>query len=328
VRNRTEYHYITLHWFLCNIRFLNRLNKRLYSCLSIGASVSIGSGSTTLGDLAFLDVFDLDLLLVVFDLDLLAFRDELFPDFELLFDLFLELLDFFERFDLRDFERDLLLDFFGIRDFRVLLEPRLAERDLLRDFFGALGVRARREDFFFEAERLTLFDTLRLELFEALGVRLRRLDLRRDADRLALLDFFGAIGVRLLRFELLRLVLFEADLFLDAFGVWLRRLELRLEADLLVLLDFGLLFFGALGVRLRRLELTLEADRLVLLDFDFFGAFGLLERLADRRFCFFLEGDFPLAFPSERARFFLIPISLFLFSSISALYWSRSVTHD
>jgi len=110
----------------------------------------------------------------------------------------------------------------------------------------------------------------------------------------------------------LLLLLRDLDLLLDALGVRLRRFALRRLEDLL---DLRL---GALGVRDRRLEERRDALRL---DDLLLGAIGVL-----LRFAFFLEGDFePLVL--VRARF-LIPISLFRFSSISALYSSLAVTHD
>lgn len=153
---------------------------------------------------------------------------------------------------------------------------------------------------------MLLFALLRFADLDLLGLLIRldlRFEDRRDLERL--LD----LGVRLLREALRRVerrrLELRDDLF-GAFGVRARRLEdLRLE----------LRIFEAFGVRLRR------ADRIRLLPLELrrLDAFGVRLRRAVR-FCFLTEPGFD----SERARF-LIPISLFLFSSIIFLYSSRPV---
>lgn len=225
------------------------------------------------------------------------------------------------RFELRR-EALLLLDVVTDLLFFVLLLRRLDEL-LDADLLGAFGVRLR-----FELRRVPLLDA-DFFFLESLGVRLRRLARRFDE----VLDdpFFGAFGVRLRRFEVLRDTLFVEDFFFEAFGVRLRRLETLLEADLFLAalreterLSLNLVDFGVRDLRdERRLDFRLELrDTLS----DFFGAFGVRDLRVDffcervlevLRFCFFLDSAFPLE--SDRARF-LIPINLFLFSSISALY--------
>jgi len=251
--------------------------------------------------------------------------------------------------DFRDFDRlALLLDALGVRLRR--LDLRRDELRLLL-FFGALGVRERRFELLREADLLLdadlLFDADLL--LDALGVLLRLFfeDLRladRDVLRLPLLFFLGAfgvrarrlllfrdelrfldLGVRLLRLDFGREAFFDfffeltfdstsdtslrATLRLGALGVLARRLELRRDTDLDTDLDSDLLelLFEALGVRLLRLALRRLDDFL-----DRLGAFGVLLRLA-----FFLDGDLAIL-EVERARFFS-PMSLFLFSSMSAL---------
>jgi len=221
------------------------------------------------------------------------------------------------------------------RRFELRREERLLA-DLDFDLLGAFGVLARRANFFRDADRLTLLlvafgvllrrfelrrrDALLEVLFDrlgALGVLLRRDVLFRETERLTLLEAFGVLDLRELRREVRRLVLREAlrDLdFLGALGVRERREDLFLDV---LLLDLFLLSLGVRERRARRLEDRLLVERDV--DLDFFGALGVRDL-----FCFFFDGVF---FVSERARF-LIPINLFLFSSISALYASRAVTHE
>jgi len=150
------------------------------------------------------------------------------------------------------------------------------------------------------------------------ALRLRRDFLGADSSPLEAADLrLGALGVRARREEERREADLEVDLVDDrrfeAFGARARRRRrtaLR-PADLR-----RLPFFGPFGVRARRADLRLEAERVVLLLADR----GVLARrlLLLERLAFF-------ALPAEaslRARFFLTPISLFLFSSISALYAS------
>lgn len=300
--------------------------------------------------LAFLRATLLDV-----ELRLEAFGVLLFRRFDTLLRLTLRLLDLLEpflfgllgvaarrRLLLSDFLRPfffaalgvfaLRLDDLRFLDFGVALRLRDLLREALLDLFGAFGVLERRPFRFF-----------------AFGVLLRFL-LRRLTDR-DLELFFGAFGVRALRLLVLR--------FLELFGVLdflLRRETLRLVLRSGAFGVFDLLFaerlfdrLGALGVRAFRLVLREEPffaalgvrDFLELLRLAFFGVaerlalralrlrevealrlgdFGFLE---DRRlltlFCFFLDGDLgaPLVFVGVRARF--LPMSLFRFSSISAL---------
>jgi len=273
-------------------------------------------------DLERLGLFDFMLLRELFDLLLDRLLD-------LLLDLCLEFFDF-------------LLELLGVLERRVLrrLERRLADRDRDADLLGPFGVRARRADLFREADLLAL-------LFDDLGVRLRLDDFFRDPERLLLLlllddfgllalreallesDFLGPLGVRARRedFDRLTLVLLleafrEVDLLtlrLLALGVLERLAVRRLARAARLPLDL----FGPFGVRARREDLLRETLRLEL----FLCAFGVRDRredlrLAERdllrvreRFCFFAD----FALESERA-LFLTPISLFLFSNISALY--------
>jgi len=258
------------------------------------------------------------------------------------------------RLLLLDAER-LLLDF-GVLD-RLLARRRLGVFDFLAlssvsvSALGALGVRA----FRLELERRLALGVLdrRLDLRDAdlllldLGV-LERLFARR---RLGVLDFFaspstsglGALGVRARRRD--------EERRLEALGVLERRRETdRLLEDLGVFdrfLDrrrlgvrdfFGLSSasgFGALGVLARRLTALRPFEALGVLDLrrlrrrrrvdrERLGALGVLDRRALLRFEALgvrLRLAFLVGFEVSglRARF-LIPISLFLFSSISALY--------
>jgi len=248
-------------------------------------------------------------------------------------------------------EVDLLLEDLGVFD-RFLDRRRLGVLDFLgastsTAALGALGVRALRRE---EDRLLDAFGVLerRLLLREAdrllldLGV-LERLLARR---RLGVFDFFasqstaalGALGVLALRRELERR--FEAfgvldrrrdtERLLEAFGV----LDRFLDRRRLGVRDFLVtsVVFGALGVLARRLTAFRPFDALGVLDLrrlrrrradrERLGPLGVLERRGVRLRLAFLAG---LGVASFRARF-LIPISWFLFASISALYWSLSVT--
>lgn len=151
------------------------------------------------------------------------------------------------RFGLLDFELRLDAERLVELFFEDLPDERLDPRD------EDLGVRARRADFFLDAERETD------RLFEALGVlllreALRREALRREARRLDFreADLLGDLGVRARRVEALRLVL----LLFDALGVRLR-LRLRLRFN----------FFAALGFDTERALFFLIPINLFLLSF-------------------------------------------------------------
>jgi len=237
------------------------------------------------------------------------------------------------RLERREVEREAerLFEAFGARALRA--------RRRRRDFFGALdsspedtadralrlgalGVEARRADLLLERREVDLEVDRR---FDALGARARRAARRRREDFLLVLvsspedaaDRFldlrlGALGVRARRTERRREVDFDFDFAFDAFGA--RALRLRVTA--LRPAERRRLRLGALGVR------ALRADRLELLRLE---DLGVLARRAD--FFLLLERLAFLVFagvPSLRA-LFLIPISLFLFASISALYSSRLV---
>jgi len=241
------------------------------------------------------------------------------------------------RLVLREAER--LLEDLGVFD-RFLERRRLGVLDFLGtsvSALGAFGVLARRRE---ELRRLEAFGVLerRLVLREAdrllldLGV-LERLLARR---RLGVFDFLaspsasglGALGVLALRREVERR---EALGVLDLrFGVFDRFFDRRR----LGVRDFlgSSVVFGAFGVLARRLTALRPFEALGVLDLrrrrradrERLGAFGVLDRrellrldaLGVRLRLAFLVG---LEVSGLRARF-LIPISLFLFSSISALY--------
>jgi len=243
-----------------------------------------------------------------------------------------------------------------------LLERREADLvvDRLFDAFGARALRARRR------RRLDFFPVLlsspevaaeRLDLrLGALGVEARLadfllLDRRRDVDREAerLFEALGALALRARRFrrDFFPELASESDaadfdLRLGALGVEARRDDLlleRREADLVE--ERRLEALGALALR-RRVTARRPAERLRrLLRLGPFGVRALLaerlelRRLAERGLLARRE-DFRLAdrfaffaftgVSSLRARF-LIPMSLFLLASISALYASLSVQY-
>jgi len=187
------------------------------------------------------------------------------------------------RLDLREAER-LLLDL-GVFE-RLLARRRLGVLDFLASpsdtsGLGAFGVRARRRD---EERRL-----------EAFGV----LDRRRETDRL-----LEALGVLERFFDRRRLGVrdfLDSSVFLGAFGVLARRFTALRPLEAL----------GVLDLRRRRAERERLGvlDRLALR----LGAEGVRGTVA---FLAFLTG-FEDSFLRGR---FLIPISLFLFASMSALY--------
>jgi len=235
---------------------------------------------------------------------------------------------------------DLLLLALGVLDLRLDAD-REAERD-----FEALGVLER----LFEARRRLAdrdFEELGSLDLGAFGVRARR----RLADRLLLLLALGVLDLRLAARRFFDLFGFSSPsavvFFLGALGAFARRLEALRFLDALgslllrrrpALRDL----FGALGVRaLRRLAERLFLAfgvRLLRLDFlrDRLGAFGVAGPAATGSsatgpsatlagLAFFLVPCTLFLF--ERARFFRIPSSLFLLSSMFFLYWSRSVDH-
>jgi len=125
----------------------------------------------------------------------------------------------------------------------------------------------------------------------------------------------------------------EEERRLEALGVLERFLDRR-RLGVRAFLGSSVVFFGALGVLARRLTALRPFEALGVLDLrrlrrrradrERFGAFGVLDRrevlrleaLGVRLRLAFLAG---LGVSSLRARF-LIPINLFLFASISALY--------
>jgi len=313
------------------------LDRRRLGVRDFLAETSSPSGLGAFGVLAFLR--DLERLLEAFGvLDLRLVRrevDRLLLDFGVL-------------------ERRLDRRRFGVLDFLATTSSSAAA------FFGALGVLALRRDPDRRLEALGVLD-LRLVRREAdllrldLGVLERRLDFR----RLGVLDFFaetsspsgfGALGVLALRRE--------PDRRFEAFGVLDRREVDRREAERLFE-DFGVLdrfldrlrrgvlafltspssaFFalGAFGVLARRFAALRPLDALGVLDLrrlrrrrraevERLGSLGVRARRALLRLVAFAFLEGATSTSGWRARF-LIPRSLFLFSSISALYASLAVT--
>lgn len=223
----------------------------------------------------------------------------------------------FEDLGVLDLRRDLLLE-----DLREALLDALLDTLLETELLGALGVLARLlTDLDLDFEDLGVLDLLDLLEDRRLLADLEETETERDLEAFGVFDLLAAFLLELLLlverpFEALGVLARLADLFL-AFGVLERRLALRFPP------------LGVLALRLAAARLVLELlgvlDRRFLVERlrDLLGALGVLARRADLRlealgvldrFCF-LDG-----FMDLELSLFLLPISLFLLASISALY--------